>query len=62
MPVSAVGGAEPASVVWVEPRVQLRIESGDVALNTRKGLDWADRFPEIAKEGRGLPDAVIACE
>jgi len=40
-------------------RVQLRVEGGAVALNTRKGLDWADRFPEIAKEGGGLPDALI---
>ena len=31
-------------------RVQLRVEDGDVALNTRKGLDWADKFPAIAKE------------
>src|SRR5437899_8938701 len=40
-------------------RVQLRVEDGDVALNTRKGLDWAEKFPAIAKEGRGLPDAMI---
>ena len=40
-------------------RVQLRVEGGEVALNTRKGLDWADKFPEIAKEGRGLPDALV---
>jgi bifunctional non-homologous end joining protein LigD len=40
-------------------RVQLRVEGGDVALKTRKGLDWTDKFPAIAKEGRGLPDALI---
>jgi bifunctional non-homologous end joining protein LigD len=40
-------------------RVQLRVEGSEVALNTRKGLDWADRFPEIAAEGRALPDALI---
>ena len=40
-------------------RVQLRVEGGDVALKTRKGLDWTDKFPTIAKEGRGLPDALI---
>ena len=40
-------------------RVQLRIEGGDAALKTRKGLDWTDKFPAIAKEGRGLPDALI---
>jgi bifunctional non-homologous end joining protein LigD len=40
-------------------RVQLRVEDGEVALNTRKGLDWADKFPAIAKEAKDLPDAVI---
>ncbi len=35
-------------------RVQLRVEDGDVALNTRKGLDWADKFPAIAKEAGSL--------
>jgi len=40
-------------------RVQLRVEGGEVALNTRKGLDWAEKFPAIAKEGRGLPDALV---
>jgi bifunctional non-homologous end joining protein LigD len=40
-------------------RVQLRVEGGDVALKTRKGLDWTDKFPAIAKEGRGLPDGLI---
>ena len=40
-------------------RVQLRVERGDVALKTRKGLDWTDKFSAIAKEGRGLPDALI---
>ncbi|MBI5317957.1 DNA ligase D [Bradyrhizobium sp.] len=40
-------------------RVQLRVEDGSVALNTRKGLDWADRFSAIAKEARSLPAALI---
>ncbi len=40
-------------------RVQMRIEGGEVALNTRKGLDWAEKFPAIAKEARSLPDALI---
>jgi bifunctional non-homologous end joining protein LigD len=40
-------------------RVQLRVEGGDVALKTRKGLDWTDKFSAIAKEGSGLPDALI---
>ena len=40
-------------------RVQLRIEGGDAVLKTRKGLDWTDKFPAIAKEGGALPDALI---
>src|SRR3974390_3393684 len=30
-------------------RVQLRVENGEVSLKTRKGLDWTDKFPAIAK-------------
>ena len=33
-------------------RVQLRVEDGEAALKTRKGLDWTDKFPAIAKEAR----------
>jgi bifunctional non-homologous end joining protein LigD len=40
-------------------RVQLRVEGGDAALMTRKGLDWSDKFPAIAKEGGALNDALI---
>ena len=40
-------------------RVQLRIEDGDVALLTRKGLDWTDKFGAIARAARTLPDALI---
>ncbi|KRR26951.1 ATP-dependent DNA ligase [Bradyrhizobium lablabi] len=40
-------------------RVQLRIEDGDAALLTRKGLDWADKFGAIARAARALPDALI---
>jgi bifunctional non-homologous end joining protein LigD len=40
-------------------RVQLRIEGGEARLLTRKGLDWTDKFASIAKEARGLPDAMI---
>ena len=55
----------PSGAAWCHEikfdgyRVQLRIEDGKVALNTRKGLDWAEKFPEIAKQGGGLPDVVI---
>ncbi|UPJ47623.1 DNA ligase D [Bradyrhizobium sp. 200] len=40
-------------------RVQLRIEDGDVALLTRKGLDWVDKFGAIARAATTLPDALI---
>jgi bifunctional non-homologous end joining protein LigD len=40
-------------------RVQMRIESGDVALRTRKGLDWTKKFSAIAKQAKKLPDAII---
>jgi bifunctional non-homologous end joining protein LigD len=40
-------------------RVQLRVEGGDVALNTRKGLDWTEKFPAIAKAAKSLPDTLI---
>src|SRR5262249_5900210 len=55
----------PSGAAWCHEvkfdgyRVQLRIEDGKVALNTRKGLDWAEKFPAIAKAARSLPDALI---
>jgi bifunctional non-homologous end joining protein LigD len=40
-------------------RVQLRVENGNAALRTRKGLDWTDKFRTIAKAGAALPNAMI---
>src|SRR5439155_14364722 len=40
-------------------RVQLRIGDGDAVLNTRKGLDWSEKFGAIAREAKSLPDAMI---
>jgi bifunctional non-homologous end joining protein LigD len=40
-------------------RVQLRVEDGEATLKTRKGLDWTDKFEDIAKEAGKLPDALI---
>jgi bifunctional non-homologous end joining protein LigD len=40
-------------------RVQLRVEGGEAALKTRKGLDWTKKFQAIAKEGSALPDVLI---
>jgi bifunctional non-homologous end joining protein LigD len=55
----------PAGTGWVHEikfdgyRMQLRIEGGEARLRTRKGLDWTDKFPEIAAAGAGLPDGLI---
>jgi bifunctional non-homologous end joining protein LigD len=40
-------------------RVQLRVEDGDAVLKTRKGLNWTDKFPAIAKQASALPDCLI---
>jgi bifunctional non-homologous end joining protein LigD len=40
-------------------RVQARVDAGDVRLRTRKGLDWTEKFPGVAKAMAGLPDALI---
>jgi bifunctional non-homologous end joining protein LigD len=51
----------PSGADWVHEikydgyRVQVRIESGRVALLTRTGLDWTERFPVIAKAITNLP-------
>src|SRR5215469_454606 len=55
----------PSGPNWVHEikfdgyRTQMRIENGKVRLLTRKGLDWTARFPEIAEDGRALPDCLI---
>jgi bifunctional non-homologous end joining protein LigD len=40
-------------------RMQMRVEDSRAALRTRTGLDWTDRFPEIAAAGTKLPDCLI---
>ena len=40
-------------------RMQMRIEDGQCALRTRKGLDWTARFPEISKAAAVLADCII---
>ncbi|TCR00564.1 DNA ligase D [Neorhizobium sp. JUb45] len=40
-------------------RIQMRVEAGKVILKTRKGLDWTDRFRQIATDAADLPDAII---
>ena len=36
-------------------RVQSRTEDGEVALLTRKGLDWAGKFGALARSAKALP-------
>ncbi len=40
-------------------RMQMRVEDGRAVLRTRSGLDWTDRFPEIATVGGKLPDCIL---
>ena len=40
-------------------RTQLRVEDGVALLNTRKGLDWTEKFSAIAREAKALPDVLI---
>jgi bifunctional non-homologous end joining protein LigD len=55
----------PSGSGWVHEikfdgyRVQMRIESGEATLRTRKGLDWTRKFSAIVKQAEKLPDAVI---
>jgi bifunctional non-homologous end joining protein LigD len=55
----------PPGAGWVHEikfdgyRIQARIEKGKVSLFTRKGLDWKERFPEIAQALKSLPDAIL---
>ncbi|MBX7247768.1 MAG: DNA ligase D [Caulobacteraceae bacterium] len=37
-------------------RIQAVVRGGEVTLFSRKGLDWTDRFPEIADDCADLPD------
>jgi len=59
-----VTAAPPASSDWVHEvkfdgyRIEMRVVAGAVQLFTRRGLDWTARFPEIATEGRALPDGL----
>ena len=40
-------------------RVQLSVSGGKAVLQTRKGLDWTERFGAIGRAAADLPDAVI---
>ncbi|MEI9988748.1 MAG: DNA ligase D [Rhizomicrobium sp.] len=55
----------PSTDGWVHEvkfdgyRLQMRVENGRAVLRTRKGLDWTQKFPEIAADGGKLPDCLI---
>ena len=40
-------------------RAQLRVQRRAVAIRTRTGLNWTERFKAIAENARGLPDCLI---
>lgn len=40
-------------------RLQVATGGGRATLRTRKGLDWTDRFPELAADAAHWPDAVL---
>ena len=40
-------------------RLELRVENKKATLKTRKGLDWTDKFPEIANTAKLLPDCML---
>jgi bifunctional non-homologous end joining protein LigD len=39
--------------------MQARVEGGHTRLSTRRGLDWTERFPEIARDVAKLPDCLV---
>ncbi len=55
----------PSGPKWIHEvkfdgyRMQMRVEKGRAVLRTRKGLDWTDRFPEIATVGDNLTDCIV---
>jgi bifunctional non-homologous end joining protein LigD len=57
--------APPTGTNWVHEikfdgyRLQMRVEKERAVLRTRKGLDWTERFPEIAADGGMLPECLI---
>ena len=56
-PPSAAGWAH--EIKFDGYRLQIGVGGGQAVLRTRKGLDWTDRFPELAADAARWPDAVI---
>jgi bifunctional non-homologous end joining protein LigD len=40
-------------------RMQLRVAAGSATLLTRKGLDWTEKFPALAKSAARLGDCIV---
>ena len=63
--LARLADAPPDGPDWVHEvkfdgyRIQARIEKKSARLRTRQGLDWTDRFPEIALSLCVLPDCMI---
>jgi bifunctional non-homologous end joining protein LigD len=55
----------PETQEWVHEikldgyRLQLRVERHKAVLRTRTGLDWTDKFPQIARAAAALADCII---
>ena len=55
----------PSEAGWIHEikfdgyRIQMRVLNGEATLKTRKGLDWTDKYPVIARAARKLPNAII---
>ncbi len=56
-PPSAAGWAH--EIKFDGYRLQVATGGGRATIRTRKGLDWTDRFPELAADAAKWPDAVI---
>jgi bifunctional non-homologous end joining protein LigD len=59
--LAALHSAPPSGSGWAHEikfdgyRIQARLDDGDVRLLTRKGLDWSEKFPNIAAAVAELP-------
>ncbi|HEY1073114.1 DNA ligase D [Brevundimonas sp.] len=55
----------PSAPGWVHEikfdgyRIQVAVGRGRATLRTRKGLDWTERFPELAADAAHWPDGVL---
>ena len=55
----------PRGAGWVHEikfdgyRIQIGVGGGKARIRTRQGLDWTDRFPDLAREAAAWPDGVL---